>query len=235
MEERRGEEKEGGRPFDLIQWMTRQAAGGFITQPGCVVPTLILGPKLWVMNISCDKWGYCNSWSVVGDTFACQQTAVTPPGVWRQRNVQGERACPQKGESLLSSSTQACLLSVPGFACRLKNALMRNAPRLRVLTWRLKRLGHIQTKSRLPHQLLTATPSQRHPPETHSLQLTFSLSLQTVWFWRTRSYLPDLIYAAQSLLFVLIRDDGWTCLADQSVVIWQWTPVAPELQQLWKI
>lgn len=49
------------RPFDLERRMTRQAAGGFITQPGCVVPTLILGPELWVMNIPCDKWGNRNS------------------------------------------------------------------------------------------------------------------------------------------------------------------------------
>lgn len=88
--------KGGRRPFDLKQGMTRQAAGGFITQPGCLVPTLILGPKLWVMNISCDKWGNRNSWSVVGDTFACQQTAVTPPGVWRWRKrARGESMSPE--------------------------------------------------------------------------------------------------------------------------------------------
>lgn len=61
MEEQKREERGGRRPFDLKQGMTRQAAGGFITQPGCLVPTLILGPKLWVMNISCDKWGNRNS------------------------------------------------------------------------------------------------------------------------------------------------------------------------------
>lgn len=57
-----------------------------------------------------------------------------------------ERACPQKRESLPSSSTPGCLLTAPGFTCRLKTALMTNAPRLRVLAWRLKRLGDIQTK-----------------------------------------------------------------------------------------
>lgn len=61
VEEQRREERGGRRPFDLKWGMTRQAAGGFITQPGCLVQTLILGPKLWVMNISCDKWGNRNS------------------------------------------------------------------------------------------------------------------------------------------------------------------------------
>jgi len=64
------------------------------------------GPKLWVMNISCDKWENRNSWGVVEDTFACQQTAVTPPGVWRGRNVPGKRACPHKSESPLALSTE---------------------------------------------------------------------------------------------------------------------------------
>ena len=58
--ERRREERGDRRPFDL-KWEDKEAAGGFITQPGCRVPTLILGPKLWVMNMSCDKWGNRNS------------------------------------------------------------------------------------------------------------------------------------------------------------------------------
>lgn len=103
------------RPLDLKPGMTRQAAGGFITQPCCLVPTLILGPKLWVMNISCDKWGNCNSWGVVEDTFAFQQTAVTPPGVWRRRNVPGERACPWKHESPLPTLIKAHQSEVCGF------------------------------------------------------------------------------------------------------------------------
>lgn len=120
---RREEKGEEGDP-SIWNGRTRRAAGGFITQPGCLVPTLILGPKLWVMNISCDKWGNRNSWSVVGDTFACQQTAVTPPGVWRRWNVRGERACPQKRESPPSSPIEA---RRSGFKCRLKTGLMTNA------------------------------------------------------------------------------------------------------------
>lgn len=47
------------------------------------------------MNISCDKWGSRKSWSIVEGTFACQQTAVTPPGVWRQRNTRGGSVSPE--------------------------------------------------------------------------------------------------------------------------------------------
>lgn len=60
-DKRREEGGEEWRPFDLKRGTTRQEAGGFITQPGYLVATLILGPKLWVMNISYDKWGNCNS------------------------------------------------------------------------------------------------------------------------------------------------------------------------------
>lgn len=83
-------EEEEGEP-SIWNWVTRRALDGFITQPGRLVLTLILGPKLCVMNISSDKWGNCNSWSIVGDTFAFQQIAVTPPGVWRQRSTEEEQ------------------------------------------------------------------------------------------------------------------------------------------------
>lgn len=100
---RKGEERDPS----IWNGRTKQAAGGFITQPGCLVPTLIWGPKLWVMNISCNKWANRNSWSVVGDTFACQPTAVTPPGVWRRWDVQGERASPPEAciNSVLTNSS----------------------------------------------------------------------------------------------------------------------------------
>lgn len=58
--------KEEGDPRIPQRRMTRQPAGGSITQPGCVVPTLIPGPTLWVMNTPCDKWANRNSRSVVG-------------------------------------------------------------------------------------------------------------------------------------------------------------------------
>lgn len=54
------EAKRGGgkdrKAFNLQQ-VSMEAATGFITQPGCLVPTLILGTKQWVMNIVYDKWG----------------------------------------------------------------------------------------------------------------------------------------------------------------------------------
>lgn len=42
------------------------AANKFITQQGCLVLTLILGPEQWVMNIFYDKWRRLTSEAVVG-------------------------------------------------------------------------------------------------------------------------------------------------------------------------
>lgn len=42
------------------------AANKFITQQGCLVLTLILGPERWVMNIVYDKWSRLTSEAVVG-------------------------------------------------------------------------------------------------------------------------------------------------------------------------
>ncbi|KAJ4926607.1 hypothetical protein JOQ06_014357, partial [Pogonophryne albipinna] len=40
-------------------------------------------------------------------------TAVTPPGVWRRWNVQGERACPKKRESPPFSPNKARQSEIP--------------------------------------------------------------------------------------------------------------------------
>lgn len=122
---RKGEE---GDPSIWNGGMTRQATRGFITQPGCLVPTLILGPKLWVMNISCDKWANRNSSGVVENTFAFQQTVMTPPGVWRWRKVPGEKACPQECESPLPPQSKLASRRFVVSHARLPIALMTNAP-----------------------------------------------------------------------------------------------------------
>lgn len=95
---REGGTREEGDPRIPRRRMTGQPAGGSITQSGCVVPTLIPGPTLWVMNTPCDKWANRNSGSVVGghictpadrrDTTWCLETE---DGAERVRVGLGER------------------------------------------------------------------------------------------------------------------------------------------------
>lgn len=83
--ERRDEwrERGGQRRYLCLQSKkpATRAANKFITQWGCLVLTLILGPEHWVMNIFYDKWWNLASGAFVGP-ICILRFASTTPGVW---------------------------------------------------------------------------------------------------------------------------------------------------------
>lgn len=60
------EEEEAASAHSIWIPLATRAANKFITQQGCLVLTLILGPEQWVMNIFYDKWRRLTSEAVVG-------------------------------------------------------------------------------------------------------------------------------------------------------------------------
>lgn len=68
VQEARDEEEEEAASAAHSVWkpLATRAANKFITQQGCLVLTLILGPEQWVMNIFFDKWRRLSSEAVVG-------------------------------------------------------------------------------------------------------------------------------------------------------------------------
>lgn len=83
--ERRDEwrERRGAKEVSVpsIWKLATRAANKFITQWGCLVLTLILGPEQWVMNIFYDKWWTLASGAFVGP-ICILWFASTTPGVW---------------------------------------------------------------------------------------------------------------------------------------------------------
>lgn len=83
-----GVQEEETSVSSICNSLETHAANKFITQQGCLVLTLILGPEQWVMNIFYDKWIMLTSEAFVGDICILRITSTTP-GVWYEDAAKG--------------------------------------------------------------------------------------------------------------------------------------------------